>query len=208
MNETSYNVLWTEGIEKAGVSILSVFSDDVRDKYNWRCDFSAKKRNEVFSRYKEIHDEFRNKYFYGDDDYLKLMDIHKVAACFAEAVLEASLMSFKKDRKAPWFVKCSNYALAFYSSLNIMTFFLQAEYEKKNAKHFEEYKKLKVLRYPSTTIGHDTYTIGRIKSMALKDIQLESFDLLAYADMLYWIEFYNRQIIEGQISIKPRLPRA
>ena len=36
--------------------------------------------------------------------------------------------------------------------------------------------------------------------MALNDIHGNSFDLLGYADMMYWIEMYTRQKIEGTVD--------
>ncbi len=59
-----------------------------------------------------------------------------------------------------------------------------------------------------TTIGHDTYKIGRIKAMALNDINNIPFDLLGYSDMLFWIEHFNRQIIENTINVKSKNPKA
>ena len=131
-------------------------------------------------------------------------------------LLEASLMSFdaprtSKYKKAmPWLIKVSNYALAFHVSVNIMSFFLQAYYEKiydsmGNDDYLKRFQNLERIHFPTTTEGHDTYTIGRIKAMSMRDILDKEFDMLAYADMLFWIEFYNRQLIEKQVNLKPKM---
>ena len=209
MKDSTYNKLWTECVEKAGINILSIFPGKVVDRFNWRCDFTEEKRKEVFLRYKNNHDEFRKRYFYDSDDPEKLIDVHKIAACFAKSVIEASLMSFDKSDDMPWYIKASNYALAFHVSVNIVTFFLQAEYvytANESNEYMAKLMKKGSVSYPSTTKGHDTYTIGRIKSMALRDINGEEFDMLAYADMLFWIEYYNRQLVEEVIFVKPREP--
>ena len=42
--------------------------------------------------------------------------------------------------------------------------------------------------FPETNKGHDSYVQGRIKALALNDAYKNDFDILAYADMLFWIE--------------------
>ena len=218
MNNYTFNVLWTECVEKAGTDVLKVFSERVKEKYHWRCDFSTEKKNEVLARYKENNKEFRSKYFYGKDDPDKLIDVHKIASCFSKSVIDASMMSFdvprspEDKRMMPWFIKVSNYALAFHVSVNIMSFFMQADYERVsystgNYDYLKRFQSLKKIHFPTTTEGHDTYTIGRIKAISMRDIMDEEFDMLAYADMLFWIEFYNRQLVENQVNLKPKKMR-
>ena len=50
MKDYTFNVLWTECVEKAGIDILKAFPDSVKEKYHWRCDFSSEKRDEVLAR--------------------------------------------------------------------------------------------------------------------------------------------------------------
>ena len=66
--------------------------------------------------------------------------------------------------------------------------------------HAEKLMKRKKLYEPPVSNGHDAYDEGRIISMALNDIHGNSFDLLGYADMMYWIEMYTRQKIEGTVD--------
>lgn len=218
MNGYTFNVLWTECVEKAGIEVLKAFPERVKEKYHWRCDFSSEKKKEVFARYKENYKEFRSKYFYGKDDPEKLIDVHKIAACFSKSIMDASMMSFdaphtpEGKRAMPWFIKVSNYALAFHVSVNIMSFFLQADYERLsdsigNDDYVKRFQTLKKVHFPTTTEGHDTYTIGRIKAMSMRDVIDKEFDMLAYADMLFWIEFYNRQLVENQVSLRPKMMR-
>lgn len=207
MKDRTYNALWTECIEKAGIDILNAFPQKKREVYNWNCDFSEEKQKEVFKRYLECHDLLRGSYFYGQSNPVKLIDFHKVGACFAKAIIDSSLMSFDKHENLPWFIACSNYALAFKASVNMMIFFLQGSYYRYAKECYDLLIKQKEIIYPATTHGHDTYSIGRIKALALADINGDGFDYLGYADMLYWIEHYNRQIIENAINVKPFIPR-
>jgi hypothetical protein len=59
----------------------------------------------------------------------------------------------------------------------------------------------KRLEFPETTPGHDTYLMGRVRAMAVNDGNRIGFDILACADMLFWLELYNRQLIEN--AVKP-----
>ena len=57
-----------------------------------------------------------------------------------------------------------------------------------------------MLLVPQTSPGHDEYHDGRIHTLALNDIYGNTFDLLTYSDMMFWIEYYNRQKLEGTIQ--------
>ncbi|MBR1634292.1 MAG: hypothetical protein IJ682_04420 [Lachnospiraceae bacterium] len=203
MKTETFNVIWTECFEKAGIDLLNVFPEQLREKYKWRCDFSDKKRDEVLDNYTQNRNSLRKNFFYGQDNPEKLIDIHKIGACFEKAVIDAAPMSFIADEKTPWIINVSNYAAAFYSSVNMISFFLLAYYRKVNMDYYNKYKEQKIVSYPATTIGHDPYTIGRIKALALDDIMEVDFDYLSYADMLFWIEHYNRQVIESSVFVKP-----
>ena len=55
---------------------------------------------------------------------------------------------------------------------------------------------------PSTNKGHDEYNAGRQKTLMLNDVFENEFDILTYSDMLFWIELYNRQLLEGVLQPK------
>lgn len=50
--------------------------------------------------------------------------------------------------------------------------------------------------FPETNKGHDEYLHGRVKTLALNDMYAIDFDILTYADMLYWIEKYNKEQLQ------------
>ena len=58
----------------------------------------------------------------------------------------------------------------------------------------------KQLRVPLTNVGHDEYNVGRQKTLMLNDVFENEFDILTYSDMLFWIELYNRQLLEGVVQ--------
>ena len=101
----------------------------------------------------------------------------------------------------------SNYELAYIVSLRIIYIYLIAYYIKIDQKQFaDKLISQKNLKVPQTTITHDGYNEGRIKTLALNDFYGIEFDILTYSDMMYWIEYYNRQLIEAKIEIEPDNP--
>lgn len=58
----------------------------------------------------------------------------------------------------------------------------------------------KHLRTPKTNEGHDEYNAGRQKTLMLNEVFENEFDILTYSDMLFWIEYYNGQLLENNIQ--------
>lgn len=89
------------------------------------------------------------------------------------------------------FVAMSNYAVAFLASnYYCICFYCPIQRDGKD----ELYSKLEeqgTFLFPETNKGHDSYVQGRIKVLALNDAYKNDFDILTYADMLFWIEQYN-----------------
>lgn len=77
--------------------------------------------------------------------------------------------------------------------------------KKDNIKIVQKLLSIRKLEFPATTQGHDEYNVGRYKTIALNDVFGNEFDILIYSDMMYCIEFYNRQILEAKIT--PQLCR-
>ena len=48
----------------------------------------------------------------------------------------------------------------------------------------------------------DEYNAGRQKTLMLNDVFENEFDILICSDMLFWIELYNRQLLEGVLQPK------
>ena len=53
---------------------------------------------------------------------------------------------------------------------------------------------------PPVSKGHNDYDEGRIFALVQNDLYGNTFDVLGYADMMYWIELYNRQMIENTVT--------
>lgn len=96
------------------------------------------------------------------------------------------------DKNTPMAIALSNYAVAFLASNYVLYMFLLSDFERDGK--IELYNKLKTqgtFIFPQTNKGHDPYVQGRIKTLALNDTYGNDFDILTYADMLFWIELYN-----------------
>lgn len=133
----------------------------------------------------------------------ELIDHHKIGACLCKALIQKKLLTFRMDENTPEEIMRSNYELAYTVSLRIvyayMIYFLRKYGSQKQA---EELERWKMLRVPPTYPSHDGYNTGRIKMLALNDFYHIEFDLLSYADMLFWIEHYNRQLLVNSVNVE------
>lgn len=199
---TTYSFLWDRAIEPQIVNI----AQSLRKIYSAeQCyDFQIRELNEykevLYTNYVEIKNSLKERFFYmglnqGTDE--NLIDIHKISACFCKSVIENKVFRFILTDDIPVQVLLCNYCAAFSISLGVMYLNLLAEY--KRDEKIVEYNKLKGQKqfyFPPTNSGHDSYPYGRIKALALNDIYGIDFDLLAYADMMYWIEDYNKRMLK------------
>lgn len=199
--EITYNFLWERAIEPQIINIAQL----LRELYSAEqyYDFQIRELNEyketLYTNYIEAKNDLKDKFFYrgvNQNTDENLIDIHKISACFCKSVIENKAFRFKLRDQIPVQILLCNYCLAFSISVGIMYLNLLAEYkrEQKDA----QYNKLKEQRqfyFPPTNSGHESYPYGRIKALALNDIYGIDFDLLAYADMMYWIEDYNKGIL-------------
>lgn len=195
--------MWGRAIEPQIMNIAQLLENLYFVKQNY--DFQIRELNEykecLYANYIETRDSLKDKFFFmgikekSDDN---LIDIHKISACFCKSIIENKVFRFKLKEEILVPVLLCNYCAAFSISLGIMYLNLLAEYKK--AGKIDQYNKLKNQKqfyFPPTNPGHDSYPYGRIKAMALNDIYGRSFDLLAYADMMYWIEEYNKNMLRS-----------
>lgn len=198
--ERTYHFLWERAIEpqinNIAHSLEKLYS--VEQDYDFQIRDLQEYKEILYEGYIEIRDSLKEKFFFmgmADDN---LIDIHKISACFCKSIIKNKVFGFKLAEKIPVPVLICNYCAAFSISLGIMYLNLLAEYKRKG--EINQYNKLKdqkQLYFPTTNPGHDSYPYGRIKALTLNDIYGRDFDLLAYADMMYWIEEYNKKMLEG-----------
>lgn len=174
----------------------------VSDSFNFQLLYGERTEDFIKNRYIEIRDELKRMCYPETKFDDALLDQHKLAACFCKAIIDKKVFTFDINDQTPEEMIRSNYELAYISGLRIIQIFM-LDYYKETYGEESEYvnwlKKEGGLYGPHTS--HDPYHLGRIKTLALNDYYGIEFDVLTYADMMFWIEHYNRQIIENKIEI-------
>lgn len=206
MKFETFSYLWEQGIKKAAEDVFnSIFkSQQSIDGYDVKMDTSETMCRNIYYEYDRIRVHVREKYFNtGVEDENKI-DAHKICACITGALLTVRIISINNTNQKediPSSIAYANYAIAFLASIYVMYLFTLSNFKKNgNLKYYKELEKQSTFVFPKTNLGHDSYIKGRIKTLALNDIYENDFNILMYADMLFWIEIYNidyiRQIIE------------
>lgn len=157
-------------------------------------------KDNLKSLYETTKNTLKQKYHFNNLDKVRKIDIHKVAACFASVIMEYKIFQYDVGADISDEVFLLNARLAYSVSLAIIKEHLIIKYQGDHDKI--NYLKNNQLYMPKTTEGHDSFSLGRIKTLALNDIFLEDFDILSYSDMLYWIELFNIMILEDKKAIE------
>lgn len=157
--------------------------------------------SEFKSLYESTRDSLKQRFHYnhhGEDD--RRIDIHKVAACFAAAIMEYEIFRFEVAEGLSDEIFLLNARLAYNVSLAIIR--ENIFYKYRDNTETLSFVRTHKLYMPQTTEGHDRFSLGRVKTLMLNSIFLEDFDILAYSDMMYWIEMFNVMIIEDKKAIE------
>ena len=205
MKDKTFDYIWTNIISKA---IESVAAKNVGSA-SIECHFVARKESQlkkaILKDYLYIRDVIKKNYYSNDENGSEngdgLIDNHKIAACICWSVLKNKPFKFELRENMPVEMYVSNYEVAYTASVGFIYCMLIAQYRFNGYTKFaEQLEKNGRLLVPKTSLSHDGYSVGRIHALALNDMYGNQFDLLAYADMMFWIEFYNRQLIEGAFN--------
>ena len=202
MNAETYSYLWENALEKAIQDVLAEISDETQKKFNFSYQNNIEEKKEkILEEYNNQRLIVREKFFDTGSDGCNLIDIHKVCACFTSAILKVRVFEYDRKMAIPMEIFYSNYTLAFLTGIHIMYLCMLSDYRVKEDKTlFNLLKEQTTLVFPDTNEGHDKYVQGRIKTLALNDIYNVDFDILTYADMLYWIEKYNKDCLNEKAN--------
>lgn len=139
-----------------------------------------------------------------DNDPSNRIDNHKIAACLCYSLLHNKVFSFNVDRDMPKHLFTINYEVAYSVSLSFIYAMLIVQYKNVGRDDLaDKLMKQGTLYVPDTASSHDDYHTGSIHTLALNDIYGNTFDVLAYANKMFWIEFYNRQLLENTLRPIP-----
>lgn len=197
----TYEYIWKNIIQKSIFKIWNEISDEDKVEFRVTKKEDLLVKEDVFKEYTQIKERLKKLYHFDDGDPERRIDIHKIASCFAQVLIEYKVFAFeyKEDLKDEIFFM--NAKLAYDVSISFIYLNLVYTYLKKeNSEIVRKLLSQKKLMFPETTQGHDEYNVGRYKTIALNDVFGNEFDILTYSDMMYWIEFYNRQILESNIT--------
>lgn len=203
LKDITYEYIWRNIIEPNIIEIR-----DKAKNSSVSCDLKmeelSKVKNKIFDSYEKKRDRLKLLYHFDDGTEDRRIDCHKIAACFAAVIFEDKVFSYKISREVTDDIYLANARLAYCVSLGIIftNLLFQYKYNQKDDIVSELLKKQR-LEVPPTNPGHDPYNLGREKSLALNNMFDNEFDILTYSDMMFWIEYYNRQILENTISPKP-----
>lgn len=206
MKKSTYQWIWKQ-IEESIKDVETQFSLEAKKRQNFQLTHGNNTKKTVKQQYVSVRDDFKMKCYAEKKGQDIRIDQHKIASCFCKALIQKKIFSFTIDEDIGKDMLLSNYELAYIVSLRIIYIYLIAYYIKTGQKQFaDKLISQKNLKVPQTTRTHDGYNAGRIKTLALNDFYGIEFDILTYSDMMYWIEYYNRQLIEEKIEIEPDNP--
>lgn len=201
----TYEYIWRNVIEP-NITCIADKAKNSSQNSALVADDMAQIKEKILKSYEKKRDELKSSYHFDDGDKPeeRKIDCHKIAACFAAVIYEEKIFSYDLSKDVTDDVFLANARLAYYVSLGILYINLVYQYgcnhKREIANKLLEQKRLKV---PPTNPGHDPYNVGREKTLALNETFGNGFDILTYSDMMFWIEYYNRQILEQTISPQP-----
>lgn len=199
MNTSTFDFIWDNIVDPVIEQLYNKHS--TFEDYNLQCYDMSVFKPLVRSEYESSKKELKKYFFNSGDNNDRRIDIHKIGSCYCKALLKIKYFTFDHTPNVPVSLLLINYALAYYVSigliyLSLIDYYLSSSkgvYVQKLIDHHTVF-------VPTTNSGHDSYNLGRIKTLALNDVHNIDFDVLTYSDMLYWIEKYNRDIIEGVVG--------
>lgn len=200
MKDETFKYIWDEIILKNIFSLEKLFTEEEKKKYNFSVTNLGKLEKKIKSDYNLIKNHLKSNYYdarKNNHNSKNRIDNHKIAACICYSMLQNKVFSFEVHDNMPKRMFTINYELAYTVSLGVIFTTLVAQY--KNIGRNDLANKLlqqHMLIVPKTSSGHDEYHEGRIHTLALNDIYGNTFDILTYSDMMFWIEYYNRQMLE------------
>ena len=204
MRRSVFDWFWNQ-IEMSIVEIENNIASKFENHWNFRRRYqdSEDACDIIYREYNTIRKRLKSR-IYKNNAGSRLIDQHKIAACLCNALINKKIFIFDMDDDIPAEILLSNYQLAYTVSLRVIYIFLIERYltseDAKMRMIARDLLNQKSLFAPQTTRTHDAYHLGRIKTLALNEYYHIKFDILGYSATMFWIEYYNRQILERAID--------
>lgn len=199
----TFEYIWKQGIVKSAQDVFDGISPALREKYSVSIDASDAMCKKLYYEYEKVRHLVRKKYFDTGKDEENRIDGHKICACITGALLNVRIINYRIfNEEMPVKIVYANYEVAFLAAIYVMYLFLLSDFEHDGKTDcYNELKNQSTFIFPKTNPGHDSYVQGRIKTLALNDLCGNDFDILTFADMLFWIERYNKELIYKKLQI-------
>lgn len=203
MTDETYSYIWEEIIKFNICKLLDSIGDSYINEFKIKVSNEKILKYIIYEEYKKKRARLKELYHYDNGDIDRKIDSHKIAACFAAVLIEEKVFSFEIKEGLTDDIFLLNARLAYNVSIDIIRMTLISHYMGTGKAEIANKILAKSTLYvPCTSNGHDEYNHGREKTILLNDVFGNEFDILTYSDMMFWIEFYNRQIYENEIEIK------
>lgn len=204
MKNKTFKYIWDEIILGTIRSLELLFTKEQKKQYEFKVKNLNTIEKKIYSDYDLIKNQLKSHYYNAtnnNQNSMNRIDNHKIAACICYSLIQNKVFDFEVYDNMPKRMFTINYELAYTVSLGFIFTTLVSQY--KNIGRQDLANKLlerQKLVIPETSSGHDEYHDGRIHTLALNDIYGNTFDVLTYSDMMFWIEYYNRQIVEQTLT--------
>ena len=195
MQSETFEVFWQKAILPYCNSIFNEIPSNFVERYDVKLDIGTEFKNKIFAWYEYYRKDFHKYYFNNSTN--ALIDRHKICSCLMGAMVKCRPVSYTLTPKLPIEIFLSNYKIAFLSGVKALYLLRIAQWilDGNMTDFVDAICSQKMFKFPKTQSEHDEYSVGRIKALALTDCRNQAFDILAYADMLYWIERFNDENI-------------
>ena len=185
-------------------------TDTTANPFSFKLTYGSSTKQTIYEAYLKIKTDLKKRCYaseINEEKEFNLVDQHKIAACFCKAFIDKKVFTFELKENTPPDMILSNYTLAYTISLRLIFLYLMDYYSdyqtnldlQLKTKCLNKLQKNQTLLVPETTPSHDKYHLGRIKTLALNDYYGIPLDLLTYADMMFWIEHFNKLILEEKL---------
>lgn len=193
MKVTTFDVFWDKAILPYCQKTFDELPSELVQSYHVMLNVHSTMKSKICDYYDYYRQIIHQQYFGNRKN--SLMDRHKISACLIAAIIKCRPISYSMSQTPPSPLILSNYKIAFFSGLRGLCLLRISQWlsDGNMSDLADALHEQKNFTFPKTNEGHDEYSLGCIKSIALTDLQGYSFDFLAYSNILYWIERFNEE---------------
>lgn len=196
MFNSNFDFIWKEIILKSALSIYNEIPEEDRKKYDLFLREEKKLKKSISKHYETEKYKLKKHYYSGGR-----IDEHKIAACLCSSIIKNKMISYRLSTDLPESIFFINYKIAYFSSLGIIYLYLLNYYLNKNDSIYRMLKDRENLASPCTTEGHDPYDMCIIKMLTMNDIYGNGFDVLAYSNIMFSLEEFNKVFMENNYNL-------